>query len=970
MAVVKAKVARVLLFVLLFLLNGVDLAVVQESDSHENVNAFTEKKGLKIFHQNVRGLFTNFNLIQNLFSTCKKIDILTVSETHINGFNDNNDLYQIDGYNFIQRNRKQGKGGGVGIYLRDNLKWKRRFDLERDTVESIWIEINITKSKNFLLAVYYRPPNTSKFLPKNFKDTFNETLLSVTEEQREVVLMGDLNVNFLKKSDNNDIKELFSLYGFKQLIKKPTRISKDTKSLIDIIATNNQATITATNVFPMSIADHDMIGCVRKINNGKFTPKVITCRNYSKYNPDEMNRDFENTNWNILYEIQDVNKAVNFFNDQVKTIFDKHAPITVKTVRGKPCQWLTTDLKKQMSDRDRILTKARKSKLDGDWSLYKKLRNTCNDTIKAAKRAYHRNLLNEYAGDAKGFWKCIKSIFPTKNAQSSSGDNNNKSADFVQKCSKYFAIAVSNLKKNAIFLTDFVWKKKTSFPKRTRKKFTFQYISNLFVLKQLKSFKRKKSAGMDGFPPGMLKDCRLNISQPICHILNLSIRTSTVPTLWKIARVVPIHKKGNTTDPANFRPISLLPVLSKILEKAVHSQLIDFLENENLLSDRQFGYRRNRSTNLATTLLLDEIKKQVNEGLLVGSVFIDLSKAFDTLSHATLLNKLQSYGVEGEELNWMKDYLFSRKQYIQIESHISNLEPCYNGVPQGSILGPLLFLIFFNDFQEQLQNTRTIMYADDTVIYCSGKDVSSIEKALTNDLTRISTYFNTNELIINMNVGKTEVMLFGTAKRVATQPCLNVMYNLQTVNNTNSYTYLGHQLDSSLNLNTDFDTTYKRSISRLRLLSKLRSYLNQEAAMKIFISTILPILTYSLAVKLYLTRTQSMKLLSLENRATKIIGKKVKSIENIMKRQTVSFVWKCINNESCSNFNNYFEKINHGNHTRNNGRSLRLPKCKLEYSKRSFYFMGAKYFNDIPILLRNENDYFKFYCLLNKLFVQ
>jgi len=114
-------VARVLLFVLLFLLNGVDLAVVQESDSHENVNAFTEKKGLKIFHQNVRGLFTNFNLIQNLFSTCKKIDILTVSETHINGFNDNNDLYQIDGYNFIQRNRKQGKGGGVGIYLRDNL---------------------------------------------------------------------------------------------------------------------------------------------------------------------------------------------------------------------------------------------------------------------------------------------------------------------------------------------------------------------------------------------------------------------------------------------------------------------------------------------------------------------------------------------------------------------------------------------------------------------------------------------------------------------------------------------------------------------------------------------------------------------------------------------------------------------------------------------------------------------------------
>ena len=184
--------------------------------------------------------------------------------------------------------------------MRNSLKWNRRQDLENEHVENIWIETNIPKSSSILLGVYYRPPNTSKFLSKDFDNILNETLQSATDEKKEIILMGDLNVNYLSKTDNKNIKELLSLYGLTQLINVPTRTTQDSSSLIDIIAANNESSIVSTNVFPLSIGDHDMIGCVRKINNGKFKPKVITSRNYKNYNPDEMIKDFEKVEWNVI----------------------------------------------------------------------------------------------------------------------------------------------------------------------------------------------------------------------------------------------------------------------------------------------------------------------------------------------------------------------------------------------------------------------------------------------------------------------------------------------------------------------------------------------------------------------------------------------------------------------------------------------------------------------------------------------
>ena len=212
----------------------------------------------------------------------------------------------------------------------------------------------------------------------------------------------------------------------------------------------------------------------------------------------------------------------------------------------------------------------------------------------------------------------------------------------------------------------------------------------------------------------------------------------------------------------NYRPITVLPVCSKILEKCIHNQLLTYLEDLKLLSSRQFGYRKQRNTELAATLLLDEVRENMNRGEITGSIFIDLSKAFDTLGHAQIINNLSSCGVEGIEKEFFTDYLFNRKQTVCIGKETSDTQPVTCGVPQGSILGPLLFLVAFNGIGNTLRHCKIITYADDTVIYTSGKRKEDVEKALQEDFTSLADWLELNDLIINLKKGKTECTLFGT----------------------------------------------------------------------------------------------------------------------------------------------------------------------------------------------------------------
>ena len=255
-------------------------------------------------------------------------------------------MYSIPGYSFVNKPRKSGKGGGVAAYISDKLTFNRRLDLENDELECIWVEMKPIKSSSYLIGVIYRPPDSSKHLPKNFNNSFDEMLKKSCESSLETILMGDVNVNYLVSGDGKDFKSIISSNGLKQIIQKATRICDTTKTLIDIIATNSTATIIHHDVIPTGIGDHDMVGCIRKINSTKFKPRLIKCRDYRKYNPIDLSEDLRKQNWYPVLNSHNVNEAWNKMKHIVVEVFDKHAPRIMKNVKGKFAPWLTDDVKK------------------------------------------------------------------------------------------------------------------------------------------------------------------------------------------------------------------------------------------------------------------------------------------------------------------------------------------------------------------------------------------------------------------------------------------------------------------------------------------------------------------------------------------------------------------------------------------------------------------------------------------------
>jgi hypothetical protein len=687
----------------------------------------------------------------------------------------------------------------------------------------------------------------------------------------------------------------------------------------------------------------------------KFSAKTIRARDFSKYNPTDVTNELRNANWSDIFSANDTTNAVLCFNTILNDTFTKHAPFINKRVKGRPCPWLDKDTKSHMNNRDKALRKARRSKNENDWNFYKTLRNHCNNLLRYAKSKYNKTLLNNNYDNPRRFWSAIKKIFPTKHtANPTASRYNNESR--VKRFSEHFAKAVTSLKTKFIHCCNFMWQNPRHILPRTLKSFHFKPASKQSILKQLKKLKRNKSTGLDELPPNMLKDCAEAIYSPLTHIINMSLRHCEVPAVWKKAKITPIFKAGDANDPDNYRPISILPTLSKILERTVHSQLMEHLETENLLSEFQFGFRAKRSTELATTLFVDNIRREVNNGKLVGSVFMDLSRAFDTISHSQLLAKLSSYGIRDNELHWFTSYLFHRTQLVEIDGSRSTEQPVFNGVPQGSILGPLLFVVFFNDIVDSIQHAHITMYADDAVIYYAHKDVREIEKCLDDEFERTAEYLNTNELILNLNKGKTESLLFGTGKRLNNvKKPFEVKFQSNVINNVGEYKYLGNVVDSTLTLRNDFDKKYRKASNRVQLLQKLRPYLTKSASMVIYNSMIVPLLTYCGIINLNTNRTQQTKFLSIERRSARVIGrKKVPSIKNRIEKRANIIVWNALNGMLCSNFNTYFAINTHGKLTRNGNFLIKLPRIKLEFSRNSFYYYGAHLYNSLPLEIRKE----------------
>ena len=284
---------------------------------------------------------------------------------------------------------------------------------------------------------------------------------------------------------------------------------------------------------------------------------------------------------------------------------------------------------------------------------------------------------------------------------------------------------------------------------------------------------------------------------PVTQICNLSIKLSHFPHDCKLAKLKPLYKKGSKTDPKNYRPISLLPIVSKIIEKIIHDQTMEYLTDNKILYRYQSGFRKNHSTDTCLSYLTDKILTGFDSGLLTGMILIDLQKAFDTINHDILLKKMSLAGFSCQSITWFESYLSNRRFQVNIKNKYSNVANINCGVPQGSILGPLLFLLYVNDMPQAV-DCELFLYADDSCLVYQHRDAKAIETKLNNNFSSVCNWFVDNKLSIHFGEDKTKCILFGTKKQLKKDNNLNIRYDTVHIKQYHTVSYLGCILDENL----------------------------------------------------------------------------------------------------------------------------------------------------------------------------
>ena len=596
-------------------------------------------------------------------------------------------------------------------------------------------------------------------------------------------------------------------------------------------------------------------------------------RDYTNYDPHQLKDNLVNLDWNHFYQAQSVNDKWDILYEQIEKEVNDQCPIKkFKFAASKP-PYLTQDLIEQIKNRDYFYKKAKRLKNEDDWNIAVHLRNQTNRNIRRAKSDYILNLLDANKNDSSKFWRTIKDILPTEGKDSRRQiklKENGREVPY-DKTAQYingFFINVGKPKRtNVTDINQHVYM--TDNPNPTVNDpdpdFNFDPVTQAEVYNLTSKLNTRKSSGLTHMSPKVIKDSLLALNEQLTHIINTSLETSLFPNKWKEANVVPIPKAGDLSEVSNFRPISLLPTPGKILEKIVHTQLEAHLEENNLITELQHGFRKGRSTLHAVTQLVNHIALNLNNQTPTVALFIDFRKAFDCLQYPTLLAKLASLNLSKQTVDWLKDYLTDRRQQTLANGTASALDRITQGVPQGSILGPLLYILYADDISKTLGETKFAFYADDTVLYTSHKNINVAIKRVQEDLNKLEAWCEMNSIFINPN--KTKYMIFSTKKVEDTHDKLKT--SQAQLGKVSSFTYLGVRLDQHLTFDNHAQYIINRVTSKVYQLKKMRRFLSRKAALLVYKNMILPIIEYG---DIYLSATSKEnrnKLQKLQNKALK-----------------------------------------------------------------------------------------------------
>ena len=601
-----------------------------------------------------------------------------------------------------------------------------------------------------------------------------------------------------------------------------------------------------------------------------------------------------------------------------------------------------------------------------DWGEARRARNKVGRDLEILRADFLKHQQQIHEADPKKFWSTVASIIPNNSKKHSSiwlkdseTDREVPPGEVPNFINTFFTGIGPKLAKDH--------REAWAYSGPTVQDSLADMSTNLEeVVKLCKEIDPMKSSGIDKLSARICKDAFLVLADKLLHIFNCSLSLSIFPEKWKSAKVVPLYKGGERNDVSNYRPVSLLPLPGKLLEKIVHSRISSFLNDHKFLSQNQGGFRKGFSTLATVADLTDDLYRQINQGMTTLAAFIDLRKAFDTVNLAILSNKLELAGVRGNSLTWCINYLSGRKQRTIANGKTSPFLAVTCGVPQGSVLGPLFFLIYVNDMESVLPDCKLKLYADDTVLYQTGENCNIAEAKLQSSMNKFAKWCSSNALTINSK--KTKLMAFGSRSKVKKCSRASITLNGDKLKLVPSYKYLGVTLDQTLNYNNHISNTAKVIQHKLALLGKVKKYLNNEVALQIYKSMILPFFDYADVVYVKANATKLEKLQGLQNKCLEIcLGHdRLFSTNRAHKEAKVPF----LKERRRAHTLNFMYKRKCGKPNLLNNREIRtrahdaplfqvgIPRC--EAFKRSVGYFGSTLWNDLTPTVRNINSYQEF----------
>ena len=960
------------LCLLLLLLSG-DI----EFNPGPNTGYVNKTSDIKICHINIRSLKSSFencvtklDLIQNEIAPYH--DIITVSETWL-GNNDHANSFLLQGFQEPFILNRDSVGGGVICWVSQNISAKRRLDLEISNWESIWLEIRLN-NKIFLLCTTYRPPNDNESYWENLQNSFHNCFLSGL---RNIMIIGDINAD-PRTSAGAKLQNFATSNNLTMHIGEPTRVTKYSSSILDQCLCNFGDSIGKAEVFPpLSTNDHCTISVHVKFRNSKSESYKRLMWKFSSINEINFRSQLLNSDWDNCFAKADIDNIAGDFTNIILESAKSNITHKEVVIRPNDKSFFNGYLRRLRRKLNRLHKIVKIKNSVTHWERYRLNRNFYFREVKRCKQEYFDNIYENFEVtklSSKDYFKTAKRLLPFKNSNLDSQIpplNHNgmiitKDAVKARVFNEFFASASKLNESNAKLPIN-------STPIPGISTISEIIITEQEVKDQINVLKSNKGFGPDQISPKFIKFGGHVLITPLTNLFNKSLQCAKVPKLWKRANVIPVHKKDSRSLITNYRPVSLLSVMSKMMERIIFKHLYNHFQDNFLLSVWQSGFRPGFSTITQMIELYHGFCRAIDNSKEIRVVFLDISKAFDKVWHSGLLFKLKKFGISGQLLEWISDYLSDRLQRVVINGKGSNWTAITSGVPQGSVLGPLLFLVYINDLVNVINNCEIRIFADDTCLHIIVDNELSAAKNINDDLIAIENW--ANQWLVDFSAPKTETMTISRKTKKRNHPPLSFFGAV--VKEVHSHKHVGLWLDDNLGWNTHINEIETKSSKRLNLLMGFKYRLSRKTIENMYQVFIRPILEYGNVVWVAASENLLLKLDKIEIRALRLTcGATYRSSINLLYEDAQ---WQSLESRRESHCLKMMFKIvkglcpaylskllprqvqdGHGFNLRNQNDYV-IPKFRLSILKNSFLLKTLYKWNQLPASVHNSDSVASFH---------